>query len=167
MWSKLYCNCITCDSIGKGAIDHRDGMGHVNEPCTLCAITGEPEDPHYEKRMVVGRPFFIPDVAREFLGRGQLCRWCIALIHWEVHRGFKACWATAPPEVIELAVLKVLRHALNAAIRFRSPAFTEHREYVRGWMARWEAEQAKRREETPDLPIITIRIRPRAPDAQH
>lgn len=168
MSSKHQCKCLTCESIGEGTLDYRAGApSHVNGPCRLCEIKEDSLFP--EKRMVVGRRHYIPEPAREFVG-GELCEWCIHGIHWQLTNGFRTCWMVAPPELIELAILVLLRNRLNSIIYFRGPKIMAQRAAILERRAEWEKQRAEEGPQDIEIPIklkprIRSRVKPMSHDA--
>lgn len=162
MSSNRGCKCLTCESIGAGSLDYRDHLSpQLEKPCVLCALKWE-SDAGCKPRVAVERRFYIPDPVREFLG-GALCQFCIISIDWQMTRAFRACWATASPELMRLAVLVVLRHTLTSAIYFRGPKIVAEQQALSEWRAEMEKRRAEE-EKIIDIPICP-RIRRRDIDA--
>lgn len=148
-----------------GAWDYRHsanaGLVFEERPCSLCPYRTEP---WWNTNGIVDRPYFVPDPVKEFLGCDYLCFTCIHQIHFEITRTLRACWQTVSPEVVQLAILKLVRQMLVRAISYQTPKAIAAREEEAKWKAHWDKVMAE--EEVAELPIRLL-PRVRRKEAEH
>jgi hypothetical protein len=114
-----FCDCITCHSVRHGAIDLRPGQHLLNNfkkrPCKLCQKIRSKEELSRDDEYYgwIKKSLYVPDVVKEFLEMEYICERCLGQID---HRMIKlrACWGTAHPAVIKLAIVMLLKNEFSA-----------------------------------------------------
>ena len=111
---------MACTSLETGAIDLREDQSYYRNwkpvRCKLCVKirTKEELDRTDNYYGWVTSALWVPDAVKEFLGVKWLCERCIAQIDWIMKRTLKACWGRCPSEVIQLAIVIVIKNQLTS-----------------------------------------------------